>query len=253
MRLMMGVLLAMAVGCNDKDTGDSDTDTGTDSSDPAEPVSVAGLVSGLFNGGVVLQLNGGFDVTVAEDGGFSFEDELLEADAFEVTVLTAPAGQSCEVVGGMGTADTDVTNVEVVCGCDFAAGQGDPRLVPEVLISDINALNFNVVTPLRGIDGTLDWNVSCGSETTHCSSQAIQSQTWKARASKTAPLCRWFRWSGRAIPLGPLRESRRAHGVDLARRPFCTARPHLPGNHRRSCTQAWSSTRVPSSPTDRQT
>jgi hypothetical protein len=165
MRLMMGVLLAMAVGCNDKDTGDSDTDTGTDSSDPAEPVSVAGLVSGLFNGGVVLQLNGGFDVTVAEDGGFSFEDELLEADAFEVTVLTAPAGQSCEVVGGMGTADTDVTNVEVVCGCDFAAGQGDPRLVPEVLISDINALNFNVVTPLRGIDGTLDWNVSCGSET----------------------------------------------------------------------------------------
>lgn len=76
--------------------------------------NIGGSVSGLASGqSVVLQNNGGDDKTVSADGSFTFDTAVL--GAYDVTVLTDPAGQACTVTAGNGTATADVTNVAVTC------------------------------------------------------------------------------------------------------------------------------------------
>ncbi len=77
--------------------------------------SVGGTVSGL-SGTVVLQNNGGDDLSVAGNGPFAFASLLAGGAAYNVTVKTSPAGQTCTVAGGSGTvASTNVTSVTVTC------------------------------------------------------------------------------------------------------------------------------------------
>ena len=61
--------------------------------------TVVGTVSGL-SGSVVLQDNGGDDVTVSADGSFTFPTALAAGAAYGVTVATQPAGQACTVTDG---------------------------------------------------------------------------------------------------------------------------------------------------------
>jgi len=81
--------------------------------------SVGGTVSGLAAGNsMVLQNNGGDDLVVAADGGFTFATGVASGQAFSVTVLTQPAtpSQTCTVAGGAGTiADGDINDVAVTC------------------------------------------------------------------------------------------------------------------------------------------
>ena len=53
--------------------------------------SIGGIVSGL-SGTVVLQDNGGDDLTVSGDGAFQFATKLPSGAAYSVTVKTAPSG-----------------------------------------------------------------------------------------------------------------------------------------------------------------
>jgi hypothetical protein len=77
--------------------------------------SVGGSVSGL-SGTVTLQNNGGDDLTVSVGGTFTFPTRLVNGAAYEVTVLTQPAGQTCSVSNGTGViSGTNVTNVAVSC------------------------------------------------------------------------------------------------------------------------------------------
>ena len=64
--------------------------------------SVGGSVSGL-SGAVVLQDNGGDDLSVSGDGAFTFATRLATGVGYNVTVKTNPSGQSCSVSGGAGT------------------------------------------------------------------------------------------------------------------------------------------------------
>ena len=81
--------------------------------------TVGGTVNGLAPGNsVVLQNNGGNDLTVNADGTIIFATTLDGGDAYEVTVLTQPTDpdQACTVSNGSGTlAGADVTNVSVIC------------------------------------------------------------------------------------------------------------------------------------------
>ena len=61
-----------------------------------------GTVSGL-SGTVVLQDNGGDDLSVSANGSFTFATALAAGAAYAVTVKTSPSGQSCTVSGGSGT------------------------------------------------------------------------------------------------------------------------------------------------------
>jgi exo-beta-1,3-glucanase (GH17 family) len=82
----------------------------------ASTPSIGGTLSGLTSGSVVLQNNGGNNLTVTNNGSFTFSEDVASGGAYAVTVLTQPAnGETCVVANGSGTATADVTSVTVTC------------------------------------------------------------------------------------------------------------------------------------------
>ncbi|MGB0093683.1 MAG: Ig-like domain-containing protein [Solirubrobacteraceae bacterium] len=77
--------------------------------------SIGGTVSGL-SGTVVLQDNGGNDLSVSSDGPFTFSAPVADGAAYNVTVKNNPSGQTCTTSGAAGTvASANVTSVAVTC------------------------------------------------------------------------------------------------------------------------------------------
>ena len=84
----------------------------------AKTYSIGGTLSGLDTGSsleVILQNNGGDDLTLDTNGMFSFDTELEAGDAFAVTIDTQPNGQTCHVTSGTGIVSDDVATVTVYC------------------------------------------------------------------------------------------------------------------------------------------
>ncbi len=77
--------------------------------------TVTGLSGTLLTSAVVLQNNGGDDLSVPTDGAFQFSKTIRDRGNYNVTVLTQPAGQNCIVANGSGKATDDVNNVAVIC------------------------------------------------------------------------------------------------------------------------------------------
>jgi len=76
--------------------------------------TLGGIASGL-KGSVVLT-NNGADLTVNQNGSFTFGSSVRFNTAYAVTVRTNPAGQTCTVSNGSGTVGAgNVTNVGVTC------------------------------------------------------------------------------------------------------------------------------------------
>lgn len=91
------------------------------SSSSTTTYTVGGTVSGL-SGTVVLQNNGGDDLSLTADGSFTFATTLADAATYAVTVLTQPTGQTCTVSSGSGTiSGANVTSVTVTCGTSYEA------------------------------------------------------------------------------------------------------------------------------------
>jgi hypothetical protein len=93
-------------------------------------VTVGGNVAGL-NGTVVLRNNDADDLSVPGDGSFTFATTVDSGTAYSVTILSQPTGQTCAVLNGSGTANTNVTQVVVSCS-DIPmaqAGYGDKRVL----------------------------------------------------------------------------------------------------------------------------
>lgn len=84
-------------------------------------ISIGGSVSGLSGTGLVLQDNGGDNLTITGSGNFTFPTLLISGATYKVTVLTQPSGpvQACTVTNGSGTASANVTSVQVVCPAAF--------------------------------------------------------------------------------------------------------------------------------------
>ena len=77
--------------------------------------SVDGTVLGL-SGTVVLQDNGGDNLSVNANGSFTFATAVASGAAYSVTVQANPSGQACSVANGSGTmGSANVTNVAVTC------------------------------------------------------------------------------------------------------------------------------------------
>ena len=95
--------------------------------------SIGGTVSGLVGTGLtnslVLQDNGGDNLTVSANGGFTFATKIAGCNGstsasgvsstscgvYSVTILTQPLGLTCTVSNGSGTATGNVSNVLVNC------------------------------------------------------------------------------------------------------------------------------------------
>lgn len=83
--------------------------------------TISGTVIGKTGTGLVLQNNGG-DNLAAANGSFTFSREVKKGKGYNVTVSVQPAGQTCGVGNGTGTASSNVTNVTVNCGGTFTVG-----------------------------------------------------------------------------------------------------------------------------------
>lgn len=80
--------------------------------------TVGGTVTGLSGSGLVLENNGGDDLTVAASGSFTFATALMTGANYAVTVKTQPTNpaQTCTLSNASGTAaSSNITNVAVSC------------------------------------------------------------------------------------------------------------------------------------------
>jgi len=90
---------------------------------PPATYAVSGTVSGLDVGqSVILQDNGGDDLTVSANGPFTFAAKVSSGGSYAVQVGTQPQGMYCAVAGGSGTATADVSNVAVACAGPYTVG-----------------------------------------------------------------------------------------------------------------------------------
>jgi Cellulase (glycosyl hydrolase family 5) len=84
---------------------------------PPPTYTIGGTISGLSGAGLVLQNNGGNNLSVGADGNFTFTSPVSSGGAYNVSVFTQPSNpaQMCTVTNGTGTASANVSDVEVTC------------------------------------------------------------------------------------------------------------------------------------------
>ncbi len=111
--------------------------------------TVGGTVSGLTGTGLVLQNNGGNNLSISGNGAFTFTTPVASGAAYSVTVSTQPGTptQTCSVTNGTGTiAAANVTNVTVACTNDNTAPTVTPVAVTRRagdLVSNSTIANVN--------------------------------------------------------------------------------------------------------------
>ena len=109
--LAAAVALAACSGLPQSSTSTGGTGTGTG-------FTIGGTVTGLSGTGLVLQDNGGDNLTVTSNGTFAFATPVTIGKTYAVTVLTQPSSpvQSCVVTNGTGTVtNAAITSVQVTC------------------------------------------------------------------------------------------------------------------------------------------
>jgi hypothetical protein len=110
---LLSMLLITVAGCG----GDKSTPT------VAATYTAGGTVTGLTGTGLVLQNNGGDNLSVsAKISSFTFPTAVASGGAYSVTVFIQPAGQVCTVNNGSGTSTANVSTVSVVCNQAYSIG-----------------------------------------------------------------------------------------------------------------------------------
>ncbi len=90
--------------------------------------TVGGSISGLNGSGLILQDNGGDNLSVSANGTFTFPTSVASGSPYVVTVATPPSSpaQSCVVTNGSGTmGGAAVSNVSISCSNVVVCGTGD--------------------------------------------------------------------------------------------------------------------------------
>ena len=80
---------------------------------PLGTYTIGGTVTGL-TGTLVISNNGVDELTINEDGGFTFATPLADGSAYQVTIVSQPSGELCSIANGSGTVNgANVSNVEI--------------------------------------------------------------------------------------------------------------------------------------------
>jgi sugar lactone lactonase YvrE len=113
---------------------------------PRDLFGVGGSVRGLAGSGLILQVNGGYDLTIPADAtAFRFARWYVPGGAYAVTVLAQPTNpaQTCTVENGNGTmAEADVNTVIVTCSANaYALGGSVTGLTGTGLVLQLNGQN----------------------------------------------------------------------------------------------------------------
>jgi hypothetical protein len=112
---------------------------------PPQTFTVGGSASGLAGSGLVLQNNGGDNLSIAASGNFTFATALASGASFNVTVKTQPLSptQTCVVTNPAGTlGSANITNVAVTCTTNtYSIGGSVTGLTGSGLVLQDNAGN----------------------------------------------------------------------------------------------------------------
>jgi|GEM_PF-1511354 len=119
--------------------------------------NIGGTVSGLANGEtVVLQINGVENLSIDQNGSFSFITPISDSSSYNVSVLTQPIDQNCLIDNASGTATgVHVNNITVICS---------KVETPILLFSDIESgpkNGWSATEPNKGAAVTL-WGYGFG-------------------------------------------------------------------------------------------
>jgi N-acetylneuraminic acid mutarotase len=80
-------------------------------------------VSGLTGSGLILQDNGGDNLSIAANGSVNFATPIASGSTYAVTVLSQPSGQTCTVSGGGGTVTSgNVSGIPIGCVDTYTIG-----------------------------------------------------------------------------------------------------------------------------------
>jgi hypothetical protein len=183
------------------------------SGDVTTAYKIGGTVTGLGAGkSVVLQNNGGNNLTLSADGVFNFTTSVANSATYNVTVLTQPAVQTCTVANASGTVSgSPVTNVTVTCVVSVAlakTGQAtcyDPSaasLPPDTVVActgtrqDGDLQKGVAAAPQRFVPGI---NTACITDTLTglmwVSTPSLTGSTWaNALTNSNLNLCGFTDW-----------------------------------------------------------
>jgi trimeric autotransporter adhesin len=101
--------------------------------------TVGGSVGGLLRPGLVLNNNGGDDLSVDRDGQFVFGATVPSGATYSVTVGNPPPGESCLVSFGQGASTSDVSAIDVTCSpFSYAIGGEISGLEGTVVLQNAN-------------------------------------------------------------------------------------------------------------------
>ena len=80
--------------------------------------SVGGTLNGLSPANtIVLQLNGGDNITLSANGALTFPTGIESGTAYAATILTPPTGQPCTSTYNAEVVDSaNISNIEIICG-----------------------------------------------------------------------------------------------------------------------------------------
>jgi N-acetylneuraminic acid mutarotase len=169
-----------------------DTDTGTPNGSldvingpTTLPVglTIGGTITGLNATGLQLQNNGADTISVAANAtSFTFATPVANGAAYAVTVKTQPAGQSCIVGNGTGTAaSASVTNVVVACGAPPPATYTISGTVMGLTASGLELVN----------EGTDNLSVAAGATTFTFATHNVSMATYQIniRTQPTGEVC----------------------------------------------------------------
>lgn len=81
----------------------------------ANTYTIGVTVAGLIGTGLVLQNNGGGNLSIIASGAMNFSTTVASGSPYNVTVLTQPLGQQCSISSGTGTVGAAPVNVAVSC------------------------------------------------------------------------------------------------------------------------------------------
>ena len=83
----------------------------------SESFTVGGSISGL-SGTVILQNNGGDNLTLSTNGEFSFQSKVAKGSEYFVSVKTNPSPLTCSASSNRGIIDSDIDTVSVTCSIE---------------------------------------------------------------------------------------------------------------------------------------
>jgi len=159
---------------------------GSTSTPSAGPFTLGGSITGLNGSGLVLQNNGGSDLTVASGvSSYTFASSVPKDSSYNVTVLTHPSSptQICSVTGGSGTASADVTTANVSCVNAYTISgkiYGDPTLEASIgpILQNNGGDNLFIPTlPASGVAANFTFSIPIADGQTYAVTQLARAKS----------------------------------------------------------------------------